>query len=216
MGPIPEQTSVSLMALCCAGVVKAPLADSFLIPQDTMSTRIPAGLSSRIAAAEAAAILAAYDFSAAASLADIGGGEGALIASLLRRRPQLRALVFDLDSAIADQADGSGAALSAAGAFFAGIPANYDLYLLKDVIRRWNDRDAIHILRNCRAAMGDASRLLVIEELVPGDLATPSGPLPQARSAYDHRRLLEASGLALIAIVPTSCRLSLIEAVPHA
>jgi hypothetical protein len=171
-----------------------------------MSTRIPLDPSSRAAASEAAAILAVYDFAAVRSVADIGGGEGALIASLLRVRPELRALVLDLDSAIADQA----------GAFFAGIPANYDLYLLKDVIRRWDDRDAVHILRNCRAAMGDASRLLVIEELVPGGAATPACAPPRLRSAADHRRLLESAGLAFTSIVPTACRVSLIEAVLHA
>lgn len=180
-----------------------------------MSTRMTVTFSSRTAAAEAAAILAAYDFANARSLADLGGGEGALIAALLRARPQLRVLVFDLDSAIADQPGLTGASLGAAGAFFAGIPAGHDIYLLKDVIRRWNDRDAIHILRNCRAAMGDASRLLVIEEVAVSAAPAPPDAPPQARSASDHRRLLEASGLALTGIVPTSCRLSVVEALPH-
>lgn len=183
-----------------------------------MSTRIDATTPARAAAAQAASILAAYDFSAVDSIADLGGGEGALIAALLQARPHLRALVFDLDSAIAAEkrhADESGAALSASGAFFAGIPAGYDLYLLKEILCRWNDRDAIHILRNCRAAMDGTSRLLVIEGLVTAH-GTPQGnDTPHTRSAPNLQRLFAPSGLDLTRIVPAACGLSLIEAVPR-
>lgn len=184
-----------------------------------MSTRITATSPSRAAAAEAASILTAYDFSAVDSVVDIGGGEGALVAALLHARPHLRALLFDLDSAIgADRwsSNVSGAALSASGAFFAGIPAGYDLYLLKGVICRWDDRDAVHILRNCRAAMDDTSRLLVIEGLVTADGAPQGNNMPHARSAPNLQRLFAASGLDLTRIVPAACGLSLIEAVPRA
>jgi hypothetical protein len=183
-----------------------------------MSTRINATPPACAAAAQAASILAVYDFSAVESVADIGGGEGALVAALLQARPHLRALVFDLDSAIAADkrhADESGAALSASGAFFAGIPAGYDLYLLKDVICRWDDRDAIHILRNCRAAMADQSRLLVIESLITADGPPRGNAMPNARSAPNFHRLFAASGLELTRIVPTADALSLIEAVPR-
>jgi hypothetical protein len=182
-----------------------------------MSTRINAAPLARAAAAEAASLLAAYDFSAIESVADIGG-DGALVAALLQARPHLRALVFDLDSVIDAEkrhAAESGVALSALGAFFAGIPAGYDLYLLKDVICRWDDRDAVHILRNCRAAMGDKSRLLVIECLFPTDHALPDSNTPNSRSAADYRRLFAASGLDLARIVPTVEGSNLIEAVPR-
>ena len=44
---------------------------------------------------ETTAMLEAYDFSAAHLLADIGGGNGSLIAAILERYPKLKGLLFD-------------------------------------------------------------------------------------------------------------------------
>jgi hypothetical protein len=45
-------------------------------------------------------------------------------------------------------------------------PRGADAYLLKSVIHDWDDRDALGILRRCRAAMtAAAARLLLIERL---------------------------------------------------
>ena len=41
------------------------------------------------------------------------------------------------------------------GDVLAEIPVEADLYLLKGVLRQWDDDDARTILRNCRAAMPD-------------------------------------------------------------
>ena len=53
-------------------------------------------------AQEAAAILAAYDFSRVATVVDVGGGHGALVAALLEAHPQLAGVVFDVASVVAD------------------------------------------------------------------------------------------------------------------
>lgn len=166
-------------------------------------------------AAEAQAVLDAYDFSAVTSLADIGG-EGALVPALLRAQALLRALVFDLESALGGAAplceDDKGDAKP--GDFFAGIPADYDVYLLERVVSQWNDRAAICILRNCRAAMGQRSRLLLIERVAaPFDAARGDETI---RTARVYRAILQAAGLELTRIVPTAAGISVIEAVPRA
>jgi C-methyltransferase len=165
-------------------------------------------------ATEAEAIRAAYDFSAIRSLADIGG-EGTLVPVLRRAQPRLQALVFDLESALGgtsplcDDKPGSGRP----DAFFAGIPADHDLYLLEGIISQWHDRAAVCILRNCRAAMGAQSRLLVIERIAAWPRATHSG---EDRRVPEYRALLQAAGLDMTRFVPTASRLSVIEAVPRA
>jgi hypothetical protein len=45
---------------------------------------------------ETDAMLDAYDFSGVETLADIGGGNGSLLAALLRRHPHMRGILFDL------------------------------------------------------------------------------------------------------------------------
>jgi hypothetical protein len=165
-------------------------------------------------ASEAEAILRAYDFSAVTSIADIGG-EGALVSTLLRAQPRLRALVFDLESALGGTTPlcDDNKAIARPGDFFAGIPADYDLYVLERVVSQWHDRAAICILRNCRAAMGAHSRLLLIEDVA----AWPRAPQPgEDRRAPDYRTLLAAAGLEFTRIVPTAGFSSVIEAKPRA
>src|SRR6202012_3236153 len=45
---------------------------------------------------ETAAMMTAYDFGAVAVLADIGGGNGSLLGSVLQRYPKMQGILFDL------------------------------------------------------------------------------------------------------------------------
>ena len=47
---------------------------------------------------ETPAMLDAYDFSSTHVLADIGGGNGSLIAATLQRYPKLKGILFELDA----------------------------------------------------------------------------------------------------------------------
>jgi hypothetical protein len=179
---------------------------------------------------EAAAILAAYDFSKLAVAIDIGGGHGALIAALLLAHPQLSGLVFDLPevAAAADRhlaAAGLAArARSVAGDMFMQVPGNGDLYLLKSVLHNWDDAACVAILRTCRRAMADHARLLVIERVVPPGNDSSEAKLfdinmlvvlgGRERTEREYRRLFEMAGFELTRIVATSSPLSLIEGLP--
>ena len=42
-----------------------------------------------------------------------------------------------------------------------------DVYVLKSVLRDWDDQRCVAILRNCRAAMTQAARLVIVELSFP-------------------------------------------------
>ena len=49
------------------------------------------------------------------------------------------------------------------------ISAKADVFLLKWILHDWNDVRCREILRNVRRAMGESSKLLIIEQAVPED-----------------------------------------------
>jgi hypothetical protein len=180
---------------------------------------------------ETAAMLEAYDFSGIGTLADIGGGNGGVIVSVLKQYPAMRGVLFDR-LAVVERARGHLASAgladrcsAVAGDFFASVPAGADAYLLRHIIHDWDDERSIAILRNCRSAMGDRGKLLVVEGIVPPgnepslsklfDLAMMVLPGGAERTADEYRHLFEVSGFSLTRIVPTSSWISVIEAAPR-
>lgn len=134
---------------------------------------------SRISAAQVAA---AYDFSTARTVVDLGGGDGTLLSAILTRHPHLRGTVFDSPSGVAEAAETLRAAgvadrgTARAGDFFTDIPGDADLYLIKSVLQDWNDEDARAILRSCRRRMPASATLLVIGSILP-ETASTSVPI---------------------------------------
>jgi hypothetical protein len=102
------------------------------------------------------------------TMVDVGGGTGAMLASLLRRHPHVRGILLDLPGTIA-RAD---TALSTAElasrvtlrgqSFFDPLPAGADLYLLKNVLNDWPDDQTVAILRRCAQGAGPDGRLAVL------------------------------------------------------
>lgn len=179
-----------------------------------------------------AAVVAAYDFSRFRTLADVGGGHGALISSILRANPGLRGTLFDIPPVIEGAkprvtAGGLGDRLElVAGDVFAAVPPGRDAYMLKWIIHDWDDEHSTTILRSCHRAMGPDGRLLLVERIVPeridGGADTQSTVLADLnmlvlaggheRTAAEYQALLGAAGFALARIVPTATTLSVIEA----
>jgi O-methyltransferase domain len=123
-------------------------------------------------AAWAPDIVAAYDWGSLAHVVDVGGGNGALLAALLREHPALRGTVLDLPGAaeaarkalttagLADRGD------AVAGSFFDPLPPGAGGYLLCAVLHDWDDEPARAILRRCAEAAGTDGRVFVVEKLV--------------------------------------------------
>jgi hypothetical protein len=182
----------------------------------------------------AVAVAAAYDFSRFARVADVGGGNGALLIGILRANPHLRGFVFDQPH-VAERARANVAAAAldgrcevVGGSFFDKVPPGADAYLLKHVIHDWNDAQAAEILRNVRAAVPSGGKLLLVEGVYPerieANLACRGAASNDVnmlvvtggrqRSAEEFRELYAASGFRLARIVPTASGVAVIEGEP--
>jgi hypothetical protein len=119
------------------------------------------------------ALLSGCDLPQSGNVIDVGGGNGALMAEILRHRPKLRGCLFDLPEVIAaartaplTTAFGTRLTLTE-GDFFTAVPRDGDLYLLSHVLHDWSDEKASQILRRVADAMAVGSRLLVLENVKP-------------------------------------------------
>jgi hypothetical protein len=178
-----------------------------------------------------AAIAAAYDFSGARLVCDVGGGDGATLRHILASLPELRGQLFDQKDVVrAIPADRlmNGRIAIADGNFFDGVPGGADIYMLVRVLHNWSDEDCLRILRACSVAMGPDSLLLIGEELLEPDPSCghPAAYLidmqmmamfgvARARTEAEFSALLAASRLTLRRVVATASSVSILEAVPE-
>jgi 2,7-dihydroxy-5-methyl-1-naphthoate 7-O-methyltransferase len=113
----------------------------------------------------------AYDWAALEHVADVGGGNGALLSVLLDRHSGLRGTLIDLPGPAANARAAferkglSDRAEAVAGSFFDQLPAGAGGYVLSAILHDWNDDDAAKILRRCAEAAGEKGRVLVIEAI---------------------------------------------------
>jgi predicted O-methyltransferase YrrM len=178
----------------------------------------------------ARAVAAKYDFSAMASIIDVGGGRGALAIEILTAHPHLRGMVFDQPAVAAEAAEAIAAAgLSercegVGGDFFRSVPNGHDAYLMKYILHDWDDKDCVAILRSCRSAMGAGGHLLVVEAIIPPGNEPSFGKTQDInmlinvggceRTEAEYRALYEAAGLELTRCIPVMGELNIIEGVP--
>ncbi len=183
-----------------------------------------------VAAAENPVIAANFDFSRFRCIADIGGGRGGLLGAILAAHTQPEGVLFDQPQVLEDPRDLLAAGVAercrlVAGDFFSAVPAGAELYVLKRIIHDWDDADAIRLLGNCRAALGDKGRLAIIDAVMtPGNAPDPNKGTDvslmvltegRERTAEEFAQLLQSAGLRLVAIhgLPAPASLSIIEAV---
>jgi O-methyltransferase len=109
---------------------------------------------------------AAIEWRGDETVVDVGGGNGSLLAALLKRQPGLRGIVFDLPETVRDEAALGERIEFVAGDFFEQVPEG-DVYVLSTILHDWDDDHATRILETIRAAARPDSRLLVIDSVVP-------------------------------------------------
>jgi SAM-dependent methyltransferase len=120
----------------------------------------------------APAILAAHDFTRYSRIIDVGGGNGMLLAQILRKNTQAKGVLVESPPVIERARD----LLTSekvvdrcecvAGSFFDPLPHGGDAYVLKNVLHDWPDEQAIRILKNCRGALAPDGRVLIIEAIL--------------------------------------------------
>ncbi|MFF7123590.1 methyltransferase [Streptomyces sp. NPDC008240] len=125
--------------------------------------------SSEQSAREVAALL---DLSGSRSVADIGGGQGHVVACLLDKYPEMRGSLLDLprvvENALPRLREGGDLAHRARivpGDVREAIPVQADVYIIKNILE-WDDESTARTLRNVVEAGGPGTRVVVIENLV--------------------------------------------------
>ncbi|ELY5855185.1 methyltransferase [Cronobacter malonaticus] len=168
-----------------------------------------------------------YPFPENATVVDIAGGMGGLLLAILRRNPTLHGILFDRPDILArhrlgELGDDTRWRIQP-GSFFEACPSA-DFYLLKYITMDWPDEQARNILLNCRKAMHEKSKLLIMEPIIPEGnhwhggneidlLLLASFDGGQTRSEASLRTLLASAGLKLSRVITTGCYVSIAEAV---
>jgi hypothetical protein len=120
-------------------------------------------------------IAVGFPFGRFRRIMDIGGGQGHILADILRAHPDIQGAVFDLprtaavarrfltDQGLRDRCE------VLAGNFLEAVTPGYDAYFIKSTLHDWDDEKSVQILRNIHNAMPAHGRVLVTEiVLEPG------------------------------------------------
>ncbi|MGK8491565.1 methyltransferase [Nocardia asiatica] len=205
----------------------------FLATQPELSERFNATMR-QVSLPIAQLIPVSYDFARHHTVADIGGGDGTVLAQILRGAATLRGVLFDSATGVAEASSTLAAAGVAercrieAGDFFTAVPEGADAYVLKNILHDWDDERCLTILARCRAVIPEHGRLLVVESVLPEvvDTANPAPYLTdismlvnmggQERTRLEYESLCRRAGFTVTAVHPTilPTSYSIIEATP--
>jgi orsellinic acid C2-O-methyltransferase len=179
-------------------------------------------------------LVGAHDFGGFREIVDVGGGNGTLIAAILAANPGQRGVLFDTRAGVAEAPPTLEAAGVAdrcrvvEGDFFDHVPPDGDAYVLKSVIHDWDDERSVRILQNCRRAMADGAKVLIVESVLPAEVQPSFGMLGvimsdlnmlvctggRERTETEFSALLDRAGLKMTSVkpIPGPFTTSLIEA----
>lgn len=142
----------------------------------------------------ATAIAGVMPLSGARTVADIGGGQGFLLASLLEHHPGLQGILFDRPDVVAgaDARLRDGGALAERVRLVPGdcreeVPADVDAYVFKNILGM-NDEDAVVVLGNVVKTARGGARVIIVENFVD------DGPGQKFSTGMDLRMLLTVGG----------------------
>jgi hypothetical protein len=152
-------------------------------------------------------VLVTGGWEAVRTVIDVGGGTGSLLAEILRARPGVRGILVDLPSTVARSTPifasaGVADRVTTVGqSFFDPLPGGGDLYLLKNLLADWPDREATELLRRCADEARPAGRVIVLGGVTP-EGREPSPELlmlvlvgGKSRSLAEFRALASIAGL---------------------
>jgi hypothetical protein len=181
-----------------------------------------------ISTTESMAVAEAFEFSGIATLADVGGGRGYLLSTILERNPTMNGILFDLPHVVAGappllrEHRVADRVRVESGSFLESAPRGADAVIMKHIIHDWNDADSVRILQSCHRVLPSGGRVLAVEAVVPPpgqpgwakllDLEmlalTPRG---RERTEQEFAKLFGAAGFRLTRVVPTASAVSVVE-----
>ena len=194
-------------------------------PKDAVTFSLAMGNVAQLVAAE---LLRFVEFSESQVVADVGGAHGVILSAILKAKPSLRGILFDLPHVIETaketiEQEGLAARCKLIGGdFFKQVPEGADTHVLKQIIHDWDDERAALILENCHRALRPNGRILLVEMPLPDD----NSPSPvqfidlnmlvllggRERSEAEYSRLLQQAGFKPPRFIPTLSPFAVIEA----
>jgi hypothetical protein len=169
------------------------------------------------------AATAAYDWSRFPVIADVGGGRGTQLVSILDAAPSSSGILLDRPHVVAESVPHNRIEI-VGGDFFTSVPADADAYVLRWILHDWSDSKAELILKSLRRSSKPTARLILIEMILsegPGfdfgkwtDLQMLALIGGRERTEAEFRTLLSASGFELEEVRTTGTPVSLLVANP--
>jgi len=177
-----------------------------------------------------ASIVSAYSFKGIGTLADIGGGEGMLLCSILQKTPMVKGILFDLPHVVktADKmVKGFGLENRIQiipGSFFETKLPEADAYLMKNILHAFDDEVCIQLLKSIHESMIGKGKILLVETVIRQDNKAAFGKMldlqmligtenGKERTAEEFRAIFKASGFRLSRIVKTVSPFCVIEGI---
>ena len=169
------------------------------------------------------AVTAAYEWGQFPVIADIGGGIGSQLVSILDVFPASEGILLD-QAHLRGESIRHDRVEPISGDFYESVPTGADAYLLRWILHDWDDADAAAIHRSVRRSMKPTARLIVIESIVPEGPAFHLGKWTDLqmlvcvggceRTESEYRALLSSTGFTLQEVVATASPLRLLVAKP--
>jgi hypothetical protein len=174
---------------------------------------------SEVSALVSQAVMLAYEFSGIHLLADIGGGCGQFLMTVLDAVPDMRGILLETPAVIAAATKKLAShpcrprCALLPGNLLEAVPRGASAYLMSGVIHDWDDEHTIRILDNCRRAMAPDGKVLVVEMVLPSGAEPRLAALldlnmlvmngGRERTEAEFRQLFDAAGLHVTRLIPT-------------
>lgn len=175
------------------------------------------------------AILSEYNFGAYNCIVDIGGGEGILLAMILKKYTNLRGINFDLphvveqSGRIFEEYSVNNRIRLESGDFFNEIPVGGDIYLLKSILHNLDDEQSIKLLTKIKTLLPEKGRILILEPIIECNNGRysfaklydtqmmVSSVYAKERTKEEFKTLISSAGLKLNRVISTLSPFSIIE-----
>ena len=147
------------------------------------------------------------------TIADVGGGSGAILRGIINNYSQIKGILFDqknvIEKAIKEMElfQHKNRVELISGDFFKPLPFKADCILMSNIIHNWNDEKATQILINCRNALTENGKIYLIETALESsiepllarsmDLSMLIMTNGKERTFKDFEKIFNAAGLAL-------------------
>jgi C-methyltransferase len=175
------------------------------------------------------AVAQSLDLTGVGTVADVGGGQGGLLKTLLEANPNVSGVLIDRPQVVgyANPALREGGELAdrvtiAAADIRESVPAAADVYILRQVAHVWKDDVCVQILRNAAEKAAPGARLVLVEHVV--EEATPNSTyttlvdlqmmlldLGKERTEREFAELMAQAGWEFTGVTQTRSPLALVE-----